>query len=57
MVGTEPENKYAVTLDDLEAAVRVPLEDQASEQPSDPPDLTDAEQLDERRQLRLAGGA
>ena len=50
MAGTEPENKYAVTLDDLEAAVRVPLEDQASEQPSDPPDLTDAEQLDERRQ-------
>jgi hypothetical protein len=57
MAQSEPDNKYAVTLDDLEAAAHVPLEDQSREQPSAPPDLTDAEQLDERRQFRLAGGA
>ena len=57
MTGSESESKYAVTLDALEAAIRVPLEDQTTEQPSAPPDLTDAEQLDERRQFRLAGGA
>jgi hypothetical protein len=57
MAVTEPEKKYAVTLDDLEAAARVPLEAQTSEQPSSPPDVTDGDWLDERRQLRLAGGA
>jgi hypothetical protein len=57
MAAPDPDHKYAVTLDDLEAAVRVPLEDQSTEQPSAPPDLTDTEQLDERRQFRLAGGA
>jgi hypothetical protein len=57
MTGPEPASRYAVPLDDLEAEVRVPLADQTSEQPSAPPDVTDAEQLDDRRQLRLAGGA
>jgi len=57
MPDTAPGKKYAVSLDDLEATARVPLEDQTSEQPSAPPDITDAEQLDERRQFRLAGGA
>ena len=54
---TAPEKTYAVSLDDLEATAHVPLEDQTSEQPSAPPDLTDAEQLDARRQAGLAGGA
>ena len=57
MADTQPESKYAIALDDLEAAARVPLEAQTSEQPSGPPDLSDADQLDERRQFRLAGGA
>ena len=57
MSGPEPTSRYAVPLDDLEAGARVPLEDQSSEQPASPPDVTDADKLDERRQLRLAGGA
>ncbi len=57
MAATVPENKYAVSLDDLEASTHVPLEDQTTEQQSAPPDVTDAEQLEERRQFRLAGGA
>jgi hypothetical protein len=57
MPGPRPDSPYAVTLDDLEATVRGPLEDQTSEQPAWAPDITDAEQLDERRQLGLAGGA
>jgi len=57
MAAPDPATPYKVTLDDLEAAVRVPLEDLSSEQPSAPPDVTDADLLDARRQARLAGGA
>ena len=57
MSGPAPTPRYAVPLHDLEASVRVPPEEQTSEQPSAPRDLTDAEQLDAQRQLRLAGGA
>jgi hypothetical protein len=57
MADTAPGKNYAVPVDDLEATAHVPLEDQTSEQPSAPPDLTDSEQLDARRQARLAGGA
>jgi hypothetical protein len=57
MAAPDPANKYAVSLDDLEASTHVPLEDQTPEQPSAPADVSDAEQLEERRQFRLAGGA
>ena len=57
MSGPEPATRYAVPLDELEATAHVPLENQTSEQPSGTPDLVDSEQLDERRQFRLAGGA
>ena len=57
MAAPDPTKPYAVTLDDLEAAVHVPLEEQSSEQPSAPPDTTDTDLLDARRQARLAGGA
>jgi hypothetical protein len=57
MARSEPDNKYAVTFDDLEAAARVPLEDQTTQQTAAPPDVTDDDWLDARRQARLAGGA
>jgi hypothetical protein len=57
MTGTESERTYAVSLDELESTVRVPVEDQTTEQPSEPPDVTDGDWLDQRRQARLAGGA
>ena len=57
MAAPVPEKKYAITLDDLEADAHVPLEAQTSEQPAAPPDVTDGDWLDERRQARLAGGA
>ena len=50
-------NPYKVTLDQLERSVRVPVEDQVIEQPADPIAAGDSAWDDERRQLRLAGGA
>lgn len=50
-------NRYKVTLDQLERSVRVPVEDQVIEQPANPIAAGDADWDDERRQLRLAGGA
>lgn len=57
MTGPEPENTYSVSLDELESTVHVPVEDQTTEQPAEPPDVTDGDWLDQRRQARLAGGA
>lgn len=50
-------NRYKVTLDQLERSVRVPVEDQVIEQPANPIAAGDSDWDDERRQLRLAGGA
>lgn len=49
-------NKYAATLDELEASARVPVEDQVAEQaepPSEPP-LSEGE-VDRQTFLRIAG--
>ena len=46
-----------VTLDQLERSVRVPVEDQVIEQPADPSAAGESDWDNERRQLRLAGGA
>ncbi len=56
MSGTQKQNPYAVTLDEPEKAVHVPVEDQATEQPGGPID-PDAGGDEDRRQLRLVGGA
>ena len=53
----ERQSKYAVPLDELEAAVRVPLNDQVTEQAATGPVDDMAAWLDSRRQTRLAGGA
>jgi hypothetical protein len=50
-------NRYKVTLDQLERSVHVPLEDQIIEQPANPIVAGGSEWDDERRQVRLAGGA
>ncbi len=50
-------NRYKVTLDQLERSVRVPVEDQVIEQPADPIAPGESDWDNERRQLRLAGGA
>jgi hypothetical protein len=50
-------NRYKVTLDQLERSVRVPVEDQVIEQPADPIAAGESDWDNERRQLRLAGGA
>ena len=50
-------NRYKVTLDQLERSVRVPVEDQGIEQPADPIAAGESDWDNERRQLRLAGGA
>ncbi len=50
-------NRYKVTLDELERTVRVPVEDQVIEQPADPITAGESDWDNERRQLRLAGGA
>ena len=50
-------NRYKVTLDQLERSVHVPLEDQIIEQPSNPVAAGGSDWDEERRQLRLAGGA
>lgn len=53
----ERPSKFTVTLDELEDAVRVPLDEQVTEQaPARPVDDMLAS-LDSRRQARLAGGA
>ena len=57
MAGSSDENPYAVPVDALEESARVAAEDLTTEQPSTPPDLTDGDWLDARRQARLAGGA
>jgi hypothetical protein len=51
-----PTNKYARTLDELEASARVKLEDQTAEQPEPPsePPLTQTE-VDRQAFLRVAG--
>jgi hypothetical protein len=46
---------YAVPLDDLVRAVRVPFAEQTAEQPTGP--VPEPAPDEERRQLRLAGGA
>lgn len=53
---SEP-NCYKVTLDQLERTVRVPVEDQVIEQPATPIAAGESDWDNERRQLRLAGGA
>ena len=50
-------NRYKVTLDELERTVRVPVEDQVSELPAAPIAAGESDWDNERRQLRLAGGA
>jgi hypothetical protein len=50
-------NRYRVTLDELERTVRVPVEDHVIEQPGDPITSGESDWDNERRQLRLAGGA
>jgi hypothetical protein len=50
-------NRYKVTLDQLERSVHVPVEDQIIEHPADPVAAGGSDWDDERRQLRLAGGA
>ena len=57
MAQDRTESPYAVPVDALEESVRVAPEDLSTEQPSSPPDVTDADWLDARRQARLAGGA
>ena len=47
-------NRYAIALDDLVDAVRVPVADQTTGQPTAVPAPEPDEQ---QRQLRLAGGA
>jgi hypothetical protein len=46
---------YAVPLDDLVRAARVPFDEQTTEQPTGQVPASDPDE--ERRQLRLAGGA
>lgn len=55
-IATTPTNKYARTLDELEASVRVKLEDQTAEQPEPPSEapLTQTE-VDRQAFLRVAG--
>jgi len=48
---------YAVPAGALEKSARVAPEDLTTEQPSAPPDATDSDWLDARRQARLAGGS
>jgi hypothetical protein len=48
---------YAVPVGALEESSRVAPEDLTTAQPSTPPDVTDADWLDARRQARLAGGS
>lgn len=48
-----PSNKYAMTLDDLEKGVHVPLDEQVSEQAEPPPEAPISEQ--ELDRLRLLG--
>jgi len=55
--GHREPNRYKVTLDQLERSVRVPVEDQVIEQPAAPIAAGDSDWDNERRQLRLAGGA
>jgi hypothetical protein len=50
-------SRYRVTLDQLERTVRVPVEDQVIERPTDPIAAGESDWDHERRQLRLAGGA
>jgi hypothetical protein len=49
-------HRFAVTLDDLVNEVRVPLEDQLTEQPSGGTAEDGSTWDEERRQLRLGGG-
>ena len=51
------QNRYKVTLDQLERTVRVPVEDHVIEQPAGPIAAGGSDWENERRQLRLAGGA
>jgi hypothetical protein len=53
----EKPNKYAVTLEQLEHQVHVPFEDQVTEQPGDAGTDPETQWDEQRRQLRLAGGA
>ena len=50
-------DRYRVTIEQLEAAVHVPIEDQTIEHPANPVPEAGSDWDDERRQLRLAGGA
>lgn len=50
-------NRYKITLEQLERSVHVPVEDQIIEQSSDSVAAGGSDWDDERRQLRLAGGA
>ena len=55
MTGTEKPNRYAVRLEDVVDEVRVPVDEQTTQQPSAP---VDAPGWDERRRQNiLAGGA
>lgn len=53
--GSAGEERFHVTLEQLEKSVRVPVADQVASHPSDaPPAGSDYDE--QRRQLRLAGG-
>jgi hypothetical protein len=53
----EQPSKYALTLEQLESQVRVRFEDQVTEQPGDAGADRETRWDEQRRQLRLAGGA
>ena len=55
--GDPTENPYAVTLDELEHDVRVPVDDQVTEQSVTRPPEGGSTWDEAQRQLRLAGGA
>ncbi len=51
------DNPYAITVDELERQVRVPLDEQVTEQSVGHPLEDDSTWDEAQRQLRLAGGA
>ena len=53
---TQP-SRFAISLEDLEQGVRVPVAEQREEQPDDTDLHTEQPWDEERRQARLAGGA
>jgi hypothetical protein len=57
MSSPEKVSPYAVSLDELEREVHVPVEDQSTEQPTGAAGETSSDWEQTRRETRLAGGA